>query len=195
MFVQRAEPPNRYHILWLLCEVPLRGYQISFTVFIKKCDWNGPVFYLFIPCHHNFIPVRCTCYVLPLFLTWSLFSAWCTSLLCSYFVLNKIQIDRYGSMFVETTKRHILIMCLRSRFTCIQTCLIKYQKLATIDKIVSYTLHWRHNDHDDVSNHQPHGCLLNRLFGRRSKKTSKLHVTALCAGNSPDRLIPRTKGQ
>ena len=28
-------------------------------------------------------------------------------------------------------------------------------------------------------------CLLNRLFWRRSKKTSKLHVTGLCVGNSP----------
>ena len=27
-------------------------------------------------------------------------------------------------------------------------------------------------------------CLLNRLFGRRSKKTSKLRVTGLCEGNS-----------
>ena len=33
-----------------------------------------------------------------------------------------------------------------------------------------YTLHWRHNGHDSVSNHQPHDCLLNRLFRRRSKK-------------------------
>ena len=32
------------------------------------------------------------------------------------------------------------------------------------------TLHWRHNDHDGVSNHHPHGCLLNRLLRRRSKK-------------------------
>ena len=46
------------------------------------------------------------------------------------------------------------------------------------------TLRWRHNDHDSVSNHQPHGCLLNRLFRRRSKKTSKLRVTGLCVGNS-----------
>ena len=38
-------------------------------------------------------------------------------------------------------------------------------------------LHWRHNEHDGVSNHQPHGCLFNRSFGRRSKKTSKLRVT------------------
>ena len=44
---------------------------------------------------------------------------------------------------------------------------------------------WRHNDHDSVSNHQPHDRLLNRLFRRRSKKTSKLRVTGLCAVNSP----------
>ena len=47
------------------------------------------------------------------------------------------------------------------------------------------TLQWRHNGRDSVSNHQPHDCLLNRLSRRRSKKTSKLCVTGLCAGNSP----------
>ena len=46
-------------------------------------------------------------------------------------------------------------------------------------------LRWRHNGHDGVSNHQPHDCLLNRLFGRRSKKRSKHRVASLCAGNSP----------
>ena len=46
------------------------------------------------------------------------------------------------------------------------------------------TLHWRHNDYDGVSNHQSHGCLLNRLFRRRPKKTPKLRVTGLCVGNS-----------
>ena len=46
-------------------------------------------------------------------------------------------------------------------------------------------LQWRHNGHDSVSNHQPHDCLLNRLFWRRPKKTSKLRVTGLCVGNSP----------
>ena len=46
-------------------------------------------------------------------------------------------------------------------------------------------LQWRHNERDGVSNHQPHDCLLNGLFRRRSKKTSKLRVTGLCAGNSP----------
>ena len=46
-------------------------------------------------------------------------------------------------------------------------------------------LRWRHNGHDCVSNHQPRHCLLNRLCERRSKKTSKLRVTGLCAWNSP----------
>ena len=47
------------------------------------------------------------------------------------------------------------------------------------------SLQWHHNGHDGISNHQPHDCLLNRLFRRRSKKTSKLCVTGLCVGNSP----------
>ena len=44
---------------------------------------------------------------------------------------------------------------------------------------------WRQNGRDGVSNHQPHDCLLNRLFRRRSKKTPKLCVTGLCTGYSP----------
>ena len=47
------------------------------------------------------------------------------------------------------------------------------------------SLLWRHNGRNDVSNHQPHDCLLNRLFGRRLKKISTLRVTDLCVGNSP----------
>ena len=47
------------------------------------------------------------------------------------------------------------------------------------------SLQWRHNEDDGVSNHQAHDCLFNRLFRRRSKKTSKLRVTGLCEGNSP----------
>ena len=42
---------------------------------------------------------------------------------------------------------------------------------------------WRHNERDGVSNHQPYDCLLSRLC--RHKKTLKLRVTGLCAGNSP----------
>ena len=47
------------------------------------------------------------------------------------------------------------------------------------------SLQWRHNGRDSVSNQQRHDCSLNRLFRRRSKKTSKLRVTGRCAGNSP----------
>ena len=56
------------------------------------------------------------------------------------------------------------------------------------------SLQWRHNGHDGVSNHQPHHCLLNPLFGRRSKKTSKLRVTGLCVGNSPGPVNSPHKG-
>ena len=45
-------------------------------------------------------------------------------------------------------------------------------------------LWWHHNEGDGISNHQPHNCLLNRFFRHRSKKTSKLHITGLCVGNS-----------
>ena len=50
---------------------------------------------------------------------------------------------------------------------------------------LEHALQWRHNGHDAFSNHQPHDCLLSRLFRHRTKKTSKLRVTGLCAGNSP----------
>ena len=43
---------------------------------------------------------------------------------------------------------------------------------------------WCHNECDAFSNHRNHDCLLNHLFRTRSKKTSKLHVTGLCEGNS-----------
>ena len=52
-------------------------------------------------------------------------------------------------------------------------------------KLNDRALQRRHDGHDGVSDHQPQDCLLNRLFRRRSKKTSKLCVTGLYAGNSP----------
>ena len=38
--------------------------------------------------------------------------------------------------------------------------------------LIISALRWRHNGRDSVSNHQPHHCLLNRLFRRRSKHQS-----------------------
>ena len=47
------------------------------------------------------------------------------------------------------------------------------------------SLQWRHNERYGVPNHQRLSCLFNRLFRRRSKKTSKLRVFDLCEGNWP----------
>ena len=66
---------------------------------------------------------------------------------------------------------------------CISSCLCV--KCQTPCQIWKGSVQWRHNGRDNVSNHQPHDCLLNRLLRRRSKKASKLRVTCFCAGNSP----------
>ena len=60
-----------------------------------------------------------------------------------------------------------------------------YDFISITPRTFSNSLQWRHNERDVVSNHQPHDCLLNRLFTRISKKTSKFRVTGLCEGNSP----------
>ena len=60
-----------------------------------------------------------------------------------------------------------------------------HNPLTQTNRLLCTTLQWRHHGRDSVSNHQPRDCLLNRLFRRRSKETSKLRVTGLCVGNSP----------
>ena len=58
-------------------------------------------------------------------------------------------------------------------------------RLANFSKIQwILSLQWCHDGRDGVSNHQPHHYLRNRLFRRREKKTPKLRVTDLSAGNS-----------
>ena len=58
-------------------------------------------------------------------------------------------------------------------------------RLLAIWMKTSLALHRRHNERDCVSDHQPHDCLLNCLFKRRSRKTSKLRVTGFRVGISP----------
>ena len=62
---------------------------------------------------------------------------------------------------------------------------------------VAYTtLQWRHNERDGVLNHQPHDCLLNRLFKAQIKENIKaLRHWPLCGEFTGDRWTPRTKGQ
>ena len=60
----------------------------------------------------------------------------------------------------------------------------------------NFTLQWRYNKLDGVSNHQHVECLLTRSFKRRSKKSSKLRVSGLCEGEfTGQRWFPPTKGQ
>ena len=59
------------------------------------------------------------------------------------------------------------------------------ENISHVHNLYMSQLQWRHNERDAVSNHRRLDCLLNRLFSRRSKKTSKLG----------DRWIPRTKSQ
>ena len=63
--------------------------------------------------------------------------------------------------------------------------LASYRQATYIADRTKWPLQWHHNGLDGVSNHQSHGCLLDRLFRRSSKKTSKLRFTGLCEGNSP----------
>ena len=73
--------------------------------------------------------------------------------------------------------------------TCIAFCTrcLRFVVFACVNAVVFLidTLRWRHNGRDGISNHQLRDCLLNRLFGRRSKKTSKHRVTGLYVWNSP----------
>ena len=80
---------------------------------------------------------------------------------------------RIVSTIVSTIKNHVLTHWGRAKHICSGKLSYRWSS-------------WRrHNGCYSVSNHQPHGCLLNRLFRRRSKKTPKLCVTGLCAANSP----------
>ena len=58
------------------------------------------------------------------------------------------------------------------------------------------TLQWRPNGHDGVSNHQPHDCLLNRLFKSQIKENIKDPPHwSLCGKFTGHRWIPYTKSQ
>ena len=75
-----------------------------------------------------------------------------------------------------------------------------YNTSEDITVLDTFPLQWRHNQCKSVSNHRRHDCLFNRLFRRRSKKTSKFRVAGICEGNSPvtdeyfaQRAIPVTR--
>ena len=99
------------------------------------------------------------------------------------------EFQQYGSIDLDVTfqlahrhRRALVIPDCREDLTCTNTH-GNWSRLLR-EKIVQSSLQWRRNERDGVSNHKRLGCLLNRLFRRRSKKTSKLRVTGLCEGNS-----------
>ena len=104
---------------------------------------------------------------------------------------NIIQLCRTFTRDKDTTKRYIVTFEVKNLRNNRQKSIISNfddnwrQWWACDCWHLSIPLRWLHNGHDGVSNHQPHDCLLNRLFRRRSKKTPKLRVTGLCVGNSP----------
>ena len=82
----------------------------------------------------------------------------------------------------------IMFFCLYSMSSILSLCFVvcwNHSIYPYSSGNIHWPLQWRHNGRDSISNHQPHDCLLNRLFRHRSKETSKLRVTGLCAGNSP----------
>ena len=69
-------------------------------------------------------------------------------------------------------------------FNCVNGWLFLLRKYVCVKYLSDFSLQWRHNERDGVSNHRRRYCLLTCLFRRRSKKTPTLRVTDLCAGNS-----------
>ena len=58
------------------------------------------------------------------------------------------------------------LLVMRKVFTCHDVIILKPQHPIS-------SLQWRHDEHDSVSNHKPHACLLNRLFKAQIKENIK----------------------
>ena len=104
------------------------------------------------------------------------YSLWCLSIIISWFIgeIYAYSILSILSIWLQDSLLHCIFMAIEQ--------LWESHRISADSPVNSWSLQWRHNG---VSNHQPYDCLLNRLFRRRSQKTSKLRVTSLCAGNSP----------
>ena len=109
--------------------------------------------------------------------------------------LNVLNLFHAGRYFSSPTfqsswfKRSEVRLCEQKYLPGWMTCC---PTISLLEAVLS--LQWRHNGHDSVSNHQPHDCLLNRLFRRRSKKHQSAASLAFVRGIHRDRWIPRTNG-
>ena len=121
---------------------------------------------------------------------------------CSTSVLRYLQFRDYLISSVVCCTLDIAPISCPGEFFCVPRCsrcvsfvkitgFASHYELQEFAHIFVCKLQWRQIERDGVSNHQPHRCLRDRLFRRRSKKTSKPCITGLCEGNSPDRLFRR----
>ena len=86
-----------------------------------------------------------------------------------------------GCYWNERKKKHVYICT--SEYVAISVLRIN-MKCKYSNMFLNITLQWCHNERDCISNNRRIDCLLNHLFRRRLRKTWKLRVTGLCAGNS-----------
>ena len=104
---------------------------------------------------------------------WKKELSWCQNKNKTSLVTSEVVILTTSRLLPQVPKKR---RCKTAGFVVLFSLSLKWAKAS---------LQWRHNGRDGISHHQLHDCLLNGLFRRISKKTSKLRVTGLCAGNSP----------
>ena len=89
-------------------------------------------------------------------------------------------------LFIVFLFRTCVILCfmsILSPYTCFMWNTDLSEKSTIWWCIIHFApLQWRHNGRASISNYQPHDCLLNRLFRRRSKKTSSAASMAFVPG-------------
>ena len=99
----------------------------------------------------------------------------------------------------RSTLAQVMTCCLTAPSHYLKSMLNNHQG-GLVSEPEDNSLQWRHNEHGSVSNHQPHHCLLNRLFRRSWKKISKFCVLAFVQGihrrpvNSPHKRPVTRKG-
>ena len=110
----------------------------------------------------------------------------CSFIVCVQKIFSKIYIFTSVMIYVQC-----MYECFPNVLKCCILIVRKYVESlgviaihSYIEHWISFSLKWHHNGRNGISNHQPHDCLLSRLFRHRSEKISKLCLTGLCVGNS-----------
>ena len=102
----------------------------------------------------------------------------------------------HGKVFLLLYFIDNFIAVIESVLVCQETChWSHYESFIVVSMALIFSLRWRHNERDGVSNHQPHDCLVNRYSGTDQRKHQGSASLAFMWGNHRDRWIPRTKGQ